>query len=412
MVRRLFIGLLVVWWPAWGFAQTPSEPAASKPSPMKFEWVREGPVETCRDKCREWISASGSITESTPRDFEAFAQGRNIQGATIVLESTGGVVLPALKLGQIFRRLDVTTTVGKTVKIPINEAGVERTTIAPRAFCNSMCVFLLLGGARRHVPEEARVLVHQIWPSSKREDAAAATYTAANMVTTQRILGQIARYTVEMGAHIELFEMTTRFPPWEGPRPLTGDELRRLRVHTADSAFDRVSTPSGASVSVPAPPVNGTRTVSLEQGWTLVDRAGRRALARRHPLTIEGQQIGSFEISFACGDRADVYQVAYLDKRKSEVDNKIGRLETVGILVGKERVLLKLEPSGAEGSPAELVSVARGIMPSALVTAFAAANGPSLFIRTMTAKKVQTTIRVGNTGLTQNLSRMTAECPK
>jgi hypothetical protein len=379
---------------------------------MQFEWVREGPADTCRDHCREWISASGGITASTPREFEAFAKQRNVQGATIVLESTGGVVLPALALGRIFRRLDVTTTVGKTVKLPLNEAGESRATIAPRAFCNSMCVFLLLGGAHRHVPDQALVFVHQIWPSSKRDDATAATYSVANMVNIQRDLGQVARYTVDMGANIELFEITTRIPPWENPRPLTREELRRLRIHTVDSAFDRASTSSGAPVSLPAPPLNGTSTVSLQQGWTLVEQAGRHVLARRHPLTIEGQEIGSFEISFACGDRADVYQIAYLDKRKSEVDSKIGHLETVGIIVGKERVLLKLEPSGAEGSPAEVVSIARDIMPSALVTAFASANGPPLLISTISTKKARTTIRAGNTGLSQNLPRMIPECPK
>ena len=69
-----------------------------------------------------------------------------------------------------------------------------------------MCVFLLFGGVQRHVPDDARILVHQIWPSNKRNDANAATYSAGNVVAIQRVNGDISRYIVDMGADIELFE--------------------------------------------------------------------------------------------------------------------------------------------------------------------------------------------------------------
>src|SRR5262245_54626095 len=57
----------------------PAAPAttARKLTPMRFEWVREGPAETCLDKCREWVSAAGEITSDTPRDFVALAQARD-----------------------------------------------------------------------------------------------------------------------------------------------------------------------------------------------------------------------------------------------------------------------------------------------------------------------------------------------
>ena len=112
-----------------------------------------------------------------------------------------------------------------------------------------MCAFAVLGGVRRHIPDEARVLVHQIWPSKLREDAVAANYTAGNMVRIQRELGQIARYTIEMGADIELFDLAMRIPPWENLRPLSADELRRLRVHNADSAFGATTAESVTSTA-------------------------------------------------------------------------------------------------------------------------------------------------------------------
>ena len=57
------------------------------------------------------------------------------------------------------------------------------------------------------------------------------------MVRIQREVGQIARYIIDMGGDIELFETAMRVPPWERLRTLTVEELIRMRLHTADSAF-------------------------------------------------------------------------------------------------------------------------------------------------------------------------------
>ena len=42
----------------------------------------------------------------------------------------------------------------------------------------------------------------------------------------------------------------------------------------------------------------------------MIERAGAVALARRHPLTVEGEEIGSFDLSVACGAGADSYDVS------------------------------------------------------------------------------------------------------
>src|SRR4029077_3058823 len=82
--------------------------------PMRFDGVREGPVNACGKNCREWVSASGKITEETPQQFADFAKGRDLQGSTVVLESRGGHVLAGIWLGREFRRLGMATTIGKT----------------------------------------------------------------------------------------------------------------------------------------------------------------------------------------------------------------------------------------------------------------------------------------------------------
>ena len=101
-----------------------------------------------------------------------------------------------------------------------------------------MCVFVLLGGVHRTVPPEARISVHQIWPGNKRSDASAENYTAEELVRIQRDVGRIARYTVEMGGDIELFELAMRIPPWERLRSLSQTELRKLRLQMLETVAE------------------------------------------------------------------------------------------------------------------------------------------------------------------------------
>jgi hypothetical protein len=62
--------------------------------PMHFTWV------ACEPNCGGWIGAVGIVTGDTPRDFDEFARGRDLGGATIVLDSNGGSVNDAIALGR------------------------------------------------------------------------------------------------------------------------------------------------------------------------------------------------------------------------------------------------------------------------------------------------------------------------
>jgi hypothetical protein len=404
------------------FAQSPGTgPAVSaSTAPMRFEWMREGPADKCGTQCREWISASGAIVDSTLQDFEIFARARDVRGATLVLDSPGGNVIPGLALGREFRRLDITTSVGKALKVP----GEQRSTISSRASCNSMCVFLLLGGVQRHVPDEARILVHQIWPSNKRNDANAATYSAGNVVAIQRVNGDIGRYIVDMGVDIELFEISSRIPPWEDMRRLTREELRRMKVSTLDDPFARPpASVNGTTASIKKPEPIATMVNTL--GWMVVERRGQRMLVRQHPITIEGQDIGTFEIAFTCSDKTDAYRVSYLERRVVPNAPAVvtDRLEAVGISIRQDnsflRTLLTLEESTPGKVPSELLSRARGtIAASFLETALGSSAGEAvasssqqgLVVATTTVDKVRTVIRLGHTGLSEGLRQLSSTC--
>jgi hypothetical protein len=220
----------------WAGSPTPADDSGG--APMHFEWRREGPADVCGQSCRVWISAVGYITADTPREFEGFAKDPNVRGAVLVLDSDGGSVLGTLALGRAIRGLDMVTTIGKTVTLPVAANDQRRATLSPNGNCESMCAFLLLAGSRRYVPPQAQVLVHQIWLGKKRKQALESSYTAEELNIVQRDIGRLAQYTIEMGGGADLIETALRIPPWEPLYRLSADELQRMRLSTVDAVFD------------------------------------------------------------------------------------------------------------------------------------------------------------------------------
>ena len=251
------VSMLRLFWSAFALAcgvvqasSAPPMPADDSGSaPMRFEWRREGPAAACGASCRVWISAVGYITADTPREFEAFAKDPNARGAVLVLDSDGGSVLGTLALGRAIRELGMITTIGKTTPLPPAGGGDRRAKLAPNGNCESMCAFLLLAGARRYVPPEAHVLVHQIWLGKKRKNALESNYSAEELNIVQRDVGRLAHYTVEMGGAVELLETALRIPPWEPLYRLSADELRRMRLSTVDAPFERELPPPAPDAS-------------------------------------------------------------------------------------------------------------------------------------------------------------------
>jgi hypothetical protein len=198
--------------------------------PMHFKW------NACLPDCRGWVSAVGIVTSDSPREFEEFARGRQLAGATIVLDSSGGSVNDSIALGRKFRSLGALTTVGTTVRA-LGPQG-ERVAVTPEAYCESMCVFLLLAGKTRYVPPAAHVRVHQIWMGDRADDAKAATYTAQDLMIVERDIGRLAKYTFDMGGTGDLLSLALSVPPWEDLHEMTRGELRLANLVTTDAVAD------------------------------------------------------------------------------------------------------------------------------------------------------------------------------
>lgn len=218
-----------------GGAAKASSSLEERKLPMKFSWNVSAGSQACAPKCNGWVSAVGLITSDTPKLFEEFANVTDVKGATIVLDSGGGSVLDAIKLGRRWRELNVSTTVGITVQMPASIMGATRPAILPEAYCESMCVFLMLSGVNRYVPQGSHLRVHQIWMGDRADDARAASYTAQDVSIIERDIGKLARYTFDMGGTGDLLEIALSVPPWKPLRQLTMDEVQQAKLSSVES---------------------------------------------------------------------------------------------------------------------------------------------------------------------------------
>jgi hypothetical protein len=209
--------------------------------PMKFGWI------ACEPNCTGWVSAVGIVSDS-PRDFDEFVRGRDLAGATVVLDSSGGSVNDSIALGRRFRDLGLRTTVGTSVVT--HSAHGDHGSVSPEAYCESMCVFLLLSGKTRYVPREAHLRVHQIWMGDRADDAKAASYSAQDLMIVERDVGRLAKYTFEMGGSGDLLALSLSVPPWEELHELSRDELRLTNLATTDLVADVLPHVGAAAVPV------------------------------------------------------------------------------------------------------------------------------------------------------------------
>ena len=225
--------------------------------PMHFKW------NACQPDCRGWVSAVGIVTSDSPKEFEEFAKGRQLAGATIVLDSSGGSVNDSIALGRRFRSLGALTTVGTSVVKKTAQG--HRASVVPEAYCESMCVFLLLSGKTRYVPDAAHVRVHQIWMGDRADDARAASYTAQDLMIVERDIGRLAKYTFDMGGAGDLLSLALSVPPWEDLHELSYAELHLTNLVTTDAVADVLPRQDDAA-SVPVadakPKPNQERFVS------------------------------------------------------------------------------------------------------------------------------------------------------
>ncbi len=143
-------------------------------------------------------------------------------------------------------------------------AGGDMASVIPEAYCESMCVFLLLSGKTRYVPEAAHVRVHQIWMGDRADDAKAASYSAQDLMIVERDIGRLAKYTFDMGGAGDLLSLSLNVPPWEELHELSRAELRLTNLETTDLIADVLPPPTDAA----AVPVAGLSPKPMQDRFT------------------------------------------------------------------------------------------------------------------------------------------------
>jgi hypothetical protein len=137
---------------------------------------------------------------------------------------------------------------------------------------------------------------------------------------------------------------------------------------------------------------------------------GRPALGRTHPLTVEGDEVGAFELNFACGETGRDYVINYVEQRRgNEGAGTPAVLTEVELTIAGKSLPLKVISSQSRDKSPGLNSVASGRVPAEVLKAFAEPGSRSLMVETASDDAV-TAIRVGNAGIARVLPNLVANC--
>ncbi len=169
---------------------------------MIFQLVSNGG--NCND-C-EWISAQGDIVTSTPTIFKKFITNHQNKKYSVSLHSSGGNLIAGLKLGILFRKYEIRTSIDKTVK---DGQWFSR----KKGYCISACAYAFLGGKTRIISHDQALGLHQFYDRRAMKGLNVLQFTGQDRVTDQFITGTIVRYLIEMGVKLDLYVFAASVPP-------------------------------------------------------------------------------------------------------------------------------------------------------------------------------------------------------
>lgn len=189
--------------------------------------------ETCGEaSCRRVVIAEGEITTDAPDEFAHFLRDelrRPGLHAVVFLNSPGGNVESALKLGSLFHEAGAAVVIGRPVMLadpqPARKAArVGALGVVP-GHCASACVYSLMGARRRVVPNGARVGVHRmsakLWALSPSG--------GERIYAGQREINALRAYVSRVGGSQDLISLAESVPA-DQIRILSGAEVRKYRL--------------------------------------------------------------------------------------------------------------------------------------------------------------------------------------
>lgn len=181
--------------------------------------------------CPRAVIAHGEITSDAPMAFSAFLRDEmQMPGlhAVVFLNSPGGNVESALRLGALFHAAGAAVVVGQPTLGGAANSGAGQLGVVP-GHCASACVYALMGGKKRVVPSGARLGVHRM--SAKMtalEPAGGGTMTNRVFAGSPEITA-LRTYVSRVGGSQDLISLAESIPH-EQIHVLSPAEIRRFRL--------------------------------------------------------------------------------------------------------------------------------------------------------------------------------------
>ncbi|MDJ1156745.1 hypothetical protein QNA08_00590 [Chelatococcus sp. SYSU_G07232] len=181
----------------------------------------------CSPDCPFVLMAEGQITLETAEALQSFLRRElAARPANLVfIDSPGGSVAGAVKLGAVFRGLGTTVVVARPLNAPAGRTGTR--FLAAR--CYSSCVYALMGGADRVIPRGSRVGVHRMHRLAFEPATARAGIAAYVEFASRAEVDALSRYAREMGVDPGLIMLAEKFSPGR-LRVLSPREIRRFHL--------------------------------------------------------------------------------------------------------------------------------------------------------------------------------------
>ncbi len=197
--------------------------------PMSFHVVRIGRDAACRTSCADVILADGEINNDSAADLVRFLtenlRDRDLR-PLVLIESPGGTVLGAMKLGAVFRKLGAAVMVAAARGSETSQS----LRLVP-ADCLSACVYAFMGGKKRLVPSISRLGIHRMVVDT-RTTSFFGTEEGERIYGSPEFVAALAQYTKSMGVDPVVIAYAEQVAP-EEIHILSRGELRRWHLASA-----------------------------------------------------------------------------------------------------------------------------------------------------------------------------------
>lgn len=134
------------------------------------------------------VYLSGEITDETVDQLKGLIRNQDIDGSIVYLDSMGGDPKAGMALGEVIRKQNMNTAVGKPGASPGRPEPGK---------CMSACVLTLAGGKFRFVDQSSQLGIHRFYRR---------TATATDLDVAQVLSASITSYLIRMGIDPALFE--------------------------------------------------------------------------------------------------------------------------------------------------------------------------------------------------------------